>query len=146
MDRAVVFSIVLVAMALIITVVTTVLLFISPRKRAVVDENIVYHDRYVEIYPTHMILNGFYFGPIGRKQIDFDSVSSIEALGLDFWKGRYRIQGTGDFKTWFAHDIRRPSRDRAFIVRRAGKWWRIGFSCEDFDKVAALFEAKGLLH
>lgn len=146
MGKAGLFPLVVAIAAPIILMATTVLLLISPKKRAPVEKNVEYYDRYLEIYPDHMILSGFYFGPIGRKRIAFDSVGSIEVISLNFWNGRYRIQGTGDFGTWFTHDIDRPSKDRAFAIHRIGKWWRIAFSAEDFDKVAAIFEAKGLLH
>lgn len=146
MDRAELFSLVMVFAALIITAATTALLSIAPKKSVTVDKDIVYCDRFVEIYPDYMILNGFLLGPIGKKRIAFDSVSRIELICLDFWSGRYRVQGTGDFRTWFAHDIDRSSKGRAFLVHRVRKRLGIGFSAEDFDKVTAIFEAKGLLH
>ncbi|MBW2603519.1 MAG: hypothetical protein JRE28_04275 [Deltaproteobacteria bacterium] len=55
------------------------------------------------------------------------------------------MQGTGDFKTWFTHDLSRPSKKTAFILYRDRKWWRIGFSAEDVEKVAAIFQSEGLM-
>ena len=66
-------------------------------------------------------------------------------IDLNFRKGSYRIQGTGDFKTWFTHDMNRPSKKIAFIIHRGRKWWRIGFSAEDVEKVTSIFESKGLM-
>lgn len=110
-----------------------------------VDEKTLYQDRYLEIYPDHLLLNCYYFGPFGKKRIAFDSIRMIEVINLNFWTGRYRIQGTGDFRTWFALDMDRPSREKAFLIYRYQKWWRIGFSAEDLVRVAEIFEARGLL-
>lgn len=137
-------SIITIFFPLIITIVIIVLLFVQPKKRIILDNNIIYNDRYLEIYPSYIIISGFYFGPIGRKKIYFNSIKYIELIELDFWSGSYRIQGTGDFKAWFAHDINRPSKKKCFIIYRDGKWWRIGFGVENFDEVSAIFEAKGL--
>ena len=109
------------------------------------NEQGLYQDRYLEIYPDHLILNCYYFGPFGKKRIAFDSIRMIEMIKLNFWTGRYRIQGTGDFRTWFALDMDRPSRENAFLIHRCKKWWRIGFSAEDVDCVADFFKVKGLL-
>lgn len=135
----------IVIFGLIIAIAATLMVLISPKKRKIVDKDIVYNDRYLEIYPEHMILNGFFLGPIGRKKISFNSIDAIKEVRLNVWKGSYRIQGTGDFKTWFTHDINRSSKEKVFILHRDHKWWRVGFSVEDFDKVAAIFESKGLL-
>jgi hypothetical protein len=109
------------------------------------NENNLYRDRYIEVYPEFLILKGYFFGPFGKKRIDFDTIRMIELINLNFWTGRYRIQGTGDFRSWFALDMDRPSRENAFLIHRRQKWWRIGFSAEDVDRVADLFQAKGLL-
>lgn len=136
---------IIMAFGLITTIAAALIILISPKKRDIVDKKIVYNDRFLEIYPEYMILNGFYLGPIGRKKISFNSIDAIKELRLNVWKGRYRIQGTGDFKTWFTHDINRSAKEKAFILFRDRKWWRIVFSADDFSRVAAIFDSKGLL-
>jgi hypothetical protein len=126
------------------TIACMVLVFISPKKRNITDKNVLYNDRHLEIYPDYLIINGFYIGPIGRMRIDYDSIKTIKTVLLGTFKGRFRIQGTGDFKTWFAHDINRPSKKESFIIFRKNKWWRIGFSVEDYDKVLKTFNEIGL--
>ena len=127
------------------SLILTVLVLIGPKKKAAVSKDIIYHDRYIEIYPDQIVLNGFYLGPFGRKTITFKAGARIELVTLTFWKGRFRIQGTGDFKHWYAHDIERPNRQTCFMLHRRGKWWHIGFSAENMDQAAAIFREKGLL-
>lgn len=146
MDKHVLLKVILIPIILLLIVIITVLpVFIRSKKRPILGKDIIYNDRYMELYPDYMILNGFYYGPIGRKKISFDSISKVKMIDLNFWKGSYRIQGTGDFKTWFAHDMNRPSKKIAFIIHRGRKWWRIAFSAEDVEKVASIFESKGLM-
>jgi len=145
MDKYVWITILIGAPALLMLIASTLIVLIGPKKRQITDKDIVYNDRFLEIYQDHMILSGFYFGPVGRKKLPFKNISEIKIVDIGFWKGKYRVQGTGDFKTWFTHDIDRPSKTIAFILYRNNKWWRIGFSVEDYETVSAIFESKGLL-
>jgi hypothetical protein len=139
-------ALVILPVGLLIAIIPLALPQVSPKSRVKVGENNLYQDRYLEIHPDHLILNGFYFGPYGKKRIAFDSIQMIKIIDLNFWTGSYRIQGTGDFRTWFAFDTNRPSKEKAFIIHRTDKWWRIGFSAQDVPRVADIFQAKGLLY
>jgi len=116
----------------------------DPPKREISAVDFLYHDQFVEIYQENMVLNGYWLGPWGRKTIPFDNIDKIELVRLDAYGGRYRIQGTGDFTNWFTHDHKLPWKDTIFIVHRKQSRWRIGFSAEDVEKVAAIFASRGI--
>jgi len=135
-----------IALSVFLPVVIIVLLTcFDPQKREISAADLLYHDRFIEIYQENMVLNGYWFGPWGRETIPFNSIHKIELVQLDAYGARYRIQGTGDFTSWFTHDRKRPWKDNVFIVHRKRSKWRIGFSAEDFEKVAAIFESRGLM-
>ncbi len=67
-------------------------------------------------------------------------------MRLNFLSGKYRLQGTGDFKTWFTYDTHRPSKETVFIVYRNNEWWNVAFSAENIDKVYELFKSINLTH
>ena len=131
--------------AVFLCIVSLFVLFIPVRKREITAPNISYHDKYVEIYNDHIILNGFHFGPFGKKKIRFEDVGQIRVIKLDLLGGKYRFQGTGDLKTWFSQDLKRSSKEKAFILERHERYWDIGFTVEDFEKaLAALKQAEPL--
>ncbi len=119
-------------------------LFLFPaRKRKVVDEGIIYNDGYVEIYDDFLVVRGFYFGPIGKIKIRFGEIKSMEVMNF---KGIcWRLQGTVDLKTWFAHDLKRYSKKQNIVVECSRFKCKVGFSVEDFEAVSAIFKDKGLL-
>ncbi len=104
----------------------------------------LYADKMVEIHHESIIFRRYYF-PVGSKKIRFSDVQRIETLQPTVKNGKWRIHGTGDFRTWFPLDTKRPQRDIIFILVFHRRWWRTGFTVEDSDKVIQLFNEKGLL-
>ena len=72
-------------------------------------------------------------------------IERIEIKEPTLLNGKHRIHGSGDFKTWFPRDGKRPSRDKIFIIILSNKRRRIGFTVEDSDKIITIFKAKGLI-
>lgn len=105
---------------------------------------VLYADRLVEITDDAILFRVYYF-PWGAKIVPFSEIESIQPFALTFWNGKWRIWGTGDFRTWWPADWDRPRRDRAFLLASHGKRVRMGFTVEDPAQVEAILRAKGLL-
>lgn len=106
--------------------------------------DVIYRDKLVAITPDHLVFRHYYF-PVGSKKISFEDIESVETLKPTLFSGKWRIHGTGDFRTWFPLDAKRPTRDVIFIMTLRRRWWRIGFTVERSDKVRRIFEEKGLM-
>lgn len=107
--------------------------------------NTLYSDRLVEITDDSILLRGYYF-PFGGRRIPFTEISLINIETASLWNGKYRIYGSGNLRTWFAPDWRRPSRNKLFFLEQKDKWWRVGFSVEDSTRVEQIMAEKGLLN
>jgi hypothetical protein len=105
---------------------------------------ILYADTLVEITRDSIVFRNYYF-PFGSKKISLDHVKTVEILKPTLLNGKWRIHGTGDFRTWFPRDMKRPSRDSIFIMTLRNRWWRIGFTVENANAVKQIFEEKGLI-
>jgi hypothetical protein len=108
------------------------------------NEEILYSDRLVEITSETILFRVYYF-PLGKKQINISDIESIEITEPTLFNGKYRIHGTGDFKTWFPRDRKRPIRDKIFIINLHNKRRRIGFTVENSEKIITIFKSKELL-
>lgn len=106
---------------------------------------VVYSDHLVEIRYNEIIFKEYYF-PTGTKLVSFSEIKNIVVKEPSLSSGKWRIFGTGDLKTWFPRDLKRPERDKIFVLTLAKGWWRIGFTVEDSEKVIKIFKEKGLLY
>jgi hypothetical protein len=104
----------------------------------------MYRDSLIEITDKGLTLHRYYF-PFGDRDVAFDELEKVEVLSPSIWAGRWRIWGSGDLKTWFPLDWKRPSRDRIFVGHLRGKTKRIGFTVEKSAEVEKLLTAKGLV-
>lgn len=104
----------------------------------------IYKDRLIEITGDIITFYNYYF-PAGAKTVPFSQVKSIEEKPPTLINGKWRLHGTGDFRTWFPADYNRPARDTIYIMKLRGKWVRIGFTAEDSKAVSELLRSKGLL-
>lgn len=106
--------------------------------------HILYSDDLVEIADDSILFRHYYF-PFGSKRIMFSDVGHISMEKPSLLNGKYRIHGTGDLRTWYPCDLKRPIRDRIFFVTMPHRWLRIGFTVEDSGKVENIFREKHLL-
>ncbi len=105
----------------------------------------LYEDKLIEIREDSLVLKNYYFPSMSPKHILFKDVERIEIKNASILSGRWRVQGTGDFRTWFPFDSSRFKRDKIFFIYYKNKWMRSAFSTEDPLKTEKILEAKGLL-
>ena len=103
-----------------------------------------YHDKLVQITKEYILFHHYYF-PFGSKQIKMDQIKEIKVFDPTLSSGKYRIHGTGDFRTWFPCDVKRASRDRIFVITKKKGWVRIGFTVEQSNLALLIFEKLGLI-
>ncbi len=89
-----------------------------------------YRDRLVELSEGTLLFRRYYF-PFGTKQIRLTDIEQIEVIRHPRRYYNLRIHGSGDLRTWFPCDWRRPWRDRTFILKERWKWRRVGFTVEN---------------
>jgi len=105
----------------------------------------VYRDRLVSITEDEIIFEHYYF-PTGRKKVvQFFDIERITVKKPTIWNGKWRLHGTGNFKTWFPKDNKRFKRDRIFFAKLKGRWVDIGFTVEDGGQAEKIFREKNLM-
>ena len=107
--------------------------------------NDLYQDGLVAITDDSIILKKYYFPVMTPKVIVFGSIKYIEVLEPTLINGKWRIIGSGDFRTWLPWDSARPARDKIFRITYRNKWVRTGFTVEDSKTVEEILNALGLL-
>jgi hypothetical protein len=108
------------------------------------EQAILYANTLIEITSQTILFRNYYF-PYGKKQIAWSEIEHIEVTEPTILNGKFRIHGTGDFRTWFPRDRKRPTRDKIFIIYLRNKNRRIGFTVENSEKVVSIIKTKGPL-
>lgn len=108
------------------------------------NSEIIYSDKLVKITNNYILFKNYYF-PFGPKKVKFSEIKYIAEKKPTLLNGKWRIYGTGDLRTWFPCDWKRPCRDRIFILSFINKKRRIGFTVEDSETVLKILSEKGLL-
>ena len=104
---------------------------------------VLYSDSLICITKDLVRFNNYYF-PFGSKSIQISQIDHIEILIPTILGGKWRIHGSGDFRTWFPRDVKRSRRDLIFIIHLHNKWRRIGFTAEDSGAVIEIFKDKNI--
>jgi len=107
---------------------------------------LIYNDNLVEITNDTILLKNYYFPSLKSKVISFESIKNILVKQPTIWTGKWRFQGTGDFKTWFPLDNKRNKRDKIFYIILKHQWMQIGFTVENSILVQDIFRQKRLLN
>ena len=105
---------------------------------------LVYTDSLVRITEDSILFEKYYF-PFGSKKIELSAIEHVEIYKPSLFSGKWRIHGSGDFRTWFPRDLARPKRDRIFILQLHNKWRRIGFTVEDSAALINIFKDRNML-
>jgi len=106
---------------------------------------IIYEDRLVSITNESITFFSYSF-PLGEsRRVFFRDIEHITATKPTVFNGKWRIWGSGNLRTWFPLDIRRPSRDMIFVATLKTKGFSIGFSVEDSQKAIDFFRIHRLL-
>ena len=108
------------------------------------DDSIIYDDKLITIFPDSILFKNYYLFSIGSKRIRFDRIRTITVDEPTLFTGKWRFQGSGDLRTWFPFDSKRPKRDKIFTVTFLEKRTRIGFTVEDSNQVLHILREKGL--
>jgi hypothetical protein len=95
----------------------------------------IYQDNLISIMDSCLTLKSYYFPFLSDKKIDLNTIEKIEVRKATLRSGKYRIWGSGDFRTWYPFDSKRGIRDIIFIIYLHNKWRKIGFTVEDSKKV-----------
>ena len=103
--------------------------------------DILYSDSLIEVSDDSILFRHYYF-PACAKQIKLSSIDHVEILMPSISSGKWRIHGTGDFRTWFPRDKHRPDRDCIFVLHRNNSRWRIGFTVEDSKALNAVLRQR----
>jgi hypothetical protein len=105
----------------------------------------IYRDHLVSITANEITFAHYYF-PTGRpKTVRLADIERIEVVKATVRHGKWRIHGTGNFKTWFPRDIGRPKRDKIFLAKLKRQWVDIGFTVEDAARVEGILREKNLI-
>jgi hypothetical protein len=104
----------------------------------------LYSDSLVEISADAILFRRYYF-PVGAKRLKLADIERVVVQTPTFATGKYRLQGSGDLRTWFPMDLQRPKRTKIFIVILRHKWRRIGFTVEDEAAVERILRERRLL-
>ncbi len=107
------------------------------------DEQSVYSDSLVEVSQTGIRFRYYYF-PVGTKLVRFTDILCIQKKPSTLLNGKWRLWGTGDFKTWFPRDWRRPQRSCIFLLRLTTQKTLIGFTVENPERFVEVLKSKGL--
>ena len=110
-----------------------------------INMEMIYQDNLVSITADKIIFKHYYF-PTGReKVVQLADIEWIKVKKATIRNGKWRIHGTGNFKTWFPRDSKRPRRDKIFFAKLRGRWIDIGFTVENAAQVERIFKDKNLI-
>ena len=104
---------------------------------------VLYSDNLICITKDLIRFKNYYF-PIGSKSIEIAQIDHVKIFKPTILSGKWRIHGSGDFRTWFPRDTKRSRRDLIFIIHLHNKWRRIGFTVEDSGAVIEIFKDKNI--
>ncbi len=104
-----------------------------------------YADKLISITGDSITFQNYYFPSGSPKIVMLRDVAWVDVKPPTLMNGKWRIHGTGTFKTWYPEDSARPTRDRIFFVSLKTQWVNIGFTVEDGERVEAIFKAKGFM-
>jgi hypothetical protein len=105
----------------------------------------LYSDSLVEIMSDEIVFKRYYVPFGGSKAVRLTDIERITVERPTLWNGKWRLHGTGNFKTWFPKDYKRPKRDRIFFAELRNQWVNIGFTVENGDEVEKILRDKNLL-
>jgi hypothetical protein len=109
------------------------------------EKEILYQDNLIEISNDSLTLKNYYFPSKSPKKIFFTEIKEIETKQPSFFSGKWRVHGTGDFRTWYPQDSKRHKRNKIFVITYKNKWMRSGFTVENSETVEKILIKKGLI-
>jgi hypothetical protein len=110
-----------------------------------IEAEMIYQDNLISITEDKIVFEHYYFPTGKRKAVQLADIEWIKVKKSTIRNGKWRIHGTGNFKTWYPRDNKRPKRDKIFFAKLKGRWVDIGFTVEDADQVERVFKEKNLI-
>ena len=105
----------------------------------------LYSDKLVDLYFDRLVLKNYYF-PFGRsKVIQLIDIASFEVFPCTIMSGKYRIWGSGNFRTWFPLDTQRPKRDKIFMIVPYHQRTQCAFTVENSKVFEQLLRDKKII-
>jgi hypothetical protein len=92
--------------------------------------DILYSDSLVEISTETILFRRYYF-PVGAKRLKLFDIERVIIQQPGFFTGKYQLQGSVGFHTWFPMDLQRPRRSKIFLILLRNHRRRIGFTVEN---------------
>jgi len=109
------------------------------------ETGVVYSDSLLVITNKEMVFRHYYFPMLKRRIVHLADIERITVEKPTLRNGKWRLWGTGNFKTWFPMDFQRPKRDRIFFATLKSQWVNIGFTAENGEEVEEIFRGKNLI-
>jgi hypothetical protein len=110
--------------------------------RASEGRQMLYQDDLVAITDREITFHHYYY-PTGKsKVVRLDEIKYIVVKRPTLWNGKWRLHGTGNFKTWYPKDLKRARRDRIFLAVLKHQWVDIGFTAEDGNRVEEILRER----
>ncbi|MBI5607178.1 MAG: hypothetical protein HY879_27920 [Deltaproteobacteria bacterium] len=106
---------------------------------------VLYSDSLVVLTEDRILFEHYYFPIGGRKVVLLADIERITVEPPTLWNGKWRLHGTGNFKTWFPQDYKRPKRDRIFFATLRSQGVNIGFTVENGDQMEKILRDKNLI-
>ncbi len=89
----------------------------------------IYHDKLITITEDDSIFEHYFFPMDKKKVVRLSDTEQITVETPTIWNGKWRIHGTGNFKTWYRKDDKRPKPNKIFFASLKSQWIDIGFYC-----------------
>ncbi len=105
----------------------------------------LYSDSLITITDNEIVFKHYYFPSGKAKIVLLKNITGITVKPSTISNGKWRLHGTGNIKTWYPMDRKRPQRDRIFLADLNNQWINIGFTVENGERVETIFEEKKLL-
>jgi hypothetical protein len=107
---------------------------------------VLYSDRFVSITGNEITFHHYSFPLFAKSRtLSLSDVDHIDVMKPTVHTGKWRIAGSGDFRTWYPLDRDRPSRDRIFHAILRIRGMNIGFTVEDPVRATRILKQKGLI-
>jgi hypothetical protein len=105
----------------------------------------IYRDNLITITEDNIIFEHYYFPTDKKKVVRLSDIEQITVETPTIWNGKWRIHGTGSFKTWYPKDNKRPKRNKIFFASLKSQWIDIGFTVENAEQVEKILKEKKLI-
>ena len=106
---------------------------------------VIYADGLVEITGDSITFRNYSL-LLKPRTVLFANIDHIDVKKARMGTGKYRIWGSGDFRTWFPLDPTRPSRDRIFHLSLKAFGMNIGFTVENPREVTGILRKMGMIN